>query len=148
MTRRLWTNVELADYLREELGFPGARQAAVVVEKTDLTIATGELAQERWYLLTSLSPGRCSPADLLSLFRGHWSIENSRHHVKDRSWDEDRHTLRRPGLGEVFAILVNVSLNVLRQEGWFPEPMSLPLRAKTCAFRPSQTIARLFGKPS
>ena len=56
MTRRLWTNVELADYLREELGFPGARQAAVVVEKTDLTIATGELAQERWYLLTSLSP--------------------------------------------------------------------------------------------
>ena len=147
MTRRLWTDVELADYLREELGFPGARQAAVA-EKTDLTIATGELAQERWYLLTSLPPERCGPDDLLRWFRGHWSIENSLHHVKDRSWDEDHHTLRRPGLGEVFAILVNVSRHVLRQEGWFPERMSMPLRAKTCAFRPSQTIARLCGKPS
>ena len=65
--------------------------------KTDLTLATGELAQERWYLLTSLPPGRCGgPADRLGLFRGHWSIENSRHHVKDRSWDEDRHTRRFP----------------------------------------------------
>ena len=119
------------------------------MEKTDLNLATGELAQERWYLLSSRPPGRCGgPADRLGLFRGHWSIENSRHHVKDRSWDEDRHTRRRPGLGEVFATLVNVSLNVLRQEGWFPEPMSLPLRARTGAFRPNQTIARLCGKPS
>ena len=147
MTRRLWTNVELADYLRDELGFPGARQAAVV-EKTSLTLATGALQTQRWYLVTSLPPQRYGPADLLRLFRSHWSIENSLHHVKDRSWDEDRHTLRRPGLGEVFATLVNASLNALRQEGWFPEQMSLPLRAKTCAFRPRQTIARLFGHPS
>ena len=40
----------------------------------------------------------------LKLFRDHWSIENSQHHVKDRSWDEDIH---RPGLGEAFATLVN-----------------------------------------
>ena len=51
---------------------------------------------------------------MLRLFRSHWSIENNLHHVKDRSWDEDRHTLRRPGLGEVFATLVNVSLSTLR----------------------------------
>jgi hypothetical protein len=58
---------------------------------------------------------------LLQLFRNHWSIEwsieNSQHQVKDRSWDEDHHLLRRPGLGEVFATLVNVSLNTLRLEG-------------------------------
>ena len=83
---------------------------------------------------------------MLRLFRDHWSIENSQHHVKDRSWDEDIHTLRRPGLGEVFATLVNVGLNVLRLEGWFPSRLSMPLRAKTCAFRPEQTIARLFGQ--
>ena len=106
----------MADYLREELGFLGARQAVRLrrMEKTNLTLTTGELTQERWYLLTSPPPGRCSPADLLRWFRGHWSIENSRHHVKDRSWDEYRHTLRRPGLGEVFATLVNVSRHVLR----------------------------------
>ena len=63
---------------------------------------------------------------MLRLFRSHWSIENNLHHVKDRSWDEDRHTLRRPGLGEVFATLVNVSLNTLRlacvwKDGLLPE---------------------------
>ena len=68
--------------------------------------------------------------------------ENSLHHVKDRSWDEDVHTLRRPGLGEVYATLVNTALNALRLEGWFPSRMSMPLRAKACAFRPTLTIAR------
>ena len=80
--------------------------------------------------------------------------------MKDRSWDEDLHTLRRPGLGGIFATLVNTGLNDLRLEGcawkdapgrmrlegWFPARMSLPLRAKTCAFRPTQTIARLYGE--
>ena len=127
-----------------------------MVEKVRVAIATGEASKERWYLLTSLPPHRCSPGEMLRLFRSHWSIENNLHHVKDRSWDEDRHTLRRPGLREVFATLVNVSLNTLRLacvwlafglrlEGWFPSGMSMPLRAKTCAFRPEQTIARLFG---
>ena len=40
--------------------------------------------------------------------------------MKDRSWGEDVHTLRRPGLGEVFATLVNTGLNALRLAGWFP----------------------------
>ena len=91
---------------------------------------------------------RCGPKELLLGFRNHWRVENSLRHVKDRSWDEDVHTLRRPGLGEVYATLVNTGLNALRPEGWFPLRMSMPLRAKTCAFRPTQTIARLCGQPS
>lgn len=117
-----------------------------MVEKVRVEIATGEVSTERWYLLTSLPPSQGNPGELLRLFRNHWSIENSQHHVKDRSWDEDLHTLRRPGLGEVFATLVNAGLNVLRLEGWFPSRMSMPLRAKTCAFRPEQAIARLSGQ--
>ena len=97
-----------------------------MVEKVRVAIATGEASKECWYLLTSLPPHRCSPGEMLRLFRSHWSIENNLHHVKDRSWDEDRHTLRRPGLGEVFATLVNVSLNTLRlacvwKDGFLPE---------------------------
>ena len=143
--RRIWTDVVLADYIRDELGFPGARQGAMV-EKETVDIATGEVSRERWYLLTSLSSRQWGPRELLRLFRNHWSVENSLHHVKDRSWDEDVHTLRRPGLGEVFAALVNTGLNALRLEGWFPPRMSMPLRAKSCAFRPTQTIARLYGR--
>ncbi len=145
--RRIWTDDVLADYIREELEFPGARQG-VMVEKETVAIATGEVSRERWYLLTSLSSRQCGPAELLRAFRNHWSVENSLHHVKDRSWDEDVHTLRRPGLGEIYATLVNTGLNALRLEGWFPSRMSLPLRAKTCAFRPTQTINRLYGLAS
>ena len=119
-----------------------------MVEKETVDIATGEVSREHWYLLTSLSSWRCGPKELLRGFHNRWRAENSLHHVKDRSWDEDVHTLRRPGLGEVYATLVNTALNTLRLEGWFPIPMSMPLRAKTCAFRPMQAIARLWGQPS
>ena len=93
-----------------------------MVEKERVNIATGEVGRECWYLLTSLSSRRCGPKELLKLFRQHWSVENSLHPVKDRSWDEDVHTLRRPGLGEVFATLVNTGLNALRLDGMVPLP--------------------------
>ena len=119
-----------------------------MVQKVKADIATGEVTREHWYLLTSLSSRQRGPRDLLRLFRSHWRIENSKHHVKDRGWDEDVHTLRRPGLGEVYASLANTALNAMRLAGWFPLRMSMPLRAKTCAFRPTQTIARLCGQAS
>ena len=96
--RRIWSDAVLADYIRDELGFPGARQGAMV-EKESVDLATGEVSRERWYLLTSLGSRQCQPKELLRLFRNHWSVENSLHHVKDRSWDEDVHTLRGPGAG-------------------------------------------------
>ena len=119
-----------------------------MVEKQKVDITTGEVSRERWHLLTSLSSRPCGPKELLRGFRDHWSVENSLHHVKDRSWDEDVHTLRRPGLGEVFATLVNTGLNALHLEEWSPPRMTMPLRAKTCAFRPAQTIDRLYGRAS
>ena len=118
------------------------------MEKETVDIATREVGRKRWYLLTSLSSRQCRPKELLQVFRNHWSAPNSLHHVKGRSWDEDVHTLRRPGLGEVYATLVNTALNALRLEGWFPPRMSMPLRAKTCAFSPMQTINRLYARAS
>ena len=52
--RRIWTDEELAGYIRDELGFPGVRQG-VMLEKETVDIATGEVSREHWYLLTSLS---------------------------------------------------------------------------------------------
>ena len=145
--RRIWSDAVLGGYIREGLGFPGAGQGAMV-EKETVDPATGEVSRERWYLLTSLSSRRCAPRELLRVIRNHWGIENSLHHVKDRSWDEDVHTLRRLGLGEIYATLVNTALNALRLEVWFPRRMSMPLRAKASAFRPTQTIVRLYGQAS
>ena len=75
-----------------------------MVEKVRVAIATGEASKERWYLLTSLPSRRCSPGEMLRLFRSHWSIENNLHHVKDRSWDEDRHGLKRSPPGSTSAL--------------------------------------------
>ena len=58
--RRIWTDALLADYIRDELGFPGARQGAMV-EKESVDIATGEVSRERWYLLTSLGSRQWGP---------------------------------------------------------------------------------------
>ena len=118
---RTWTDNALADYIRDELGFPGARQWAMV-EKEAVDIATGEVGRERWHLLTSLGSFRCSPPQLLKPFRQHWSAPNSLHHVKDRSWDEGVHTLRHPGLGEVYATLVNTGrMPCAWKDGFLPQ---------------------------
>jgi len=77
--------------------------------------AEGEvLSCESRYFVTSLDPGRVTAEQLQSWIRGHWQIENSLHFIKDRWWDEDRHSLRRPGLGERYVALLNAALNVLR----------------------------------
>ena len=48
----------------------------------------------------------------------------------------------------MYAALLNIALNALRLESWFPILMSVPLPAKTCAIRPTQTIARFCGLSS
>jgi hypothetical protein len=72
------------------------------------------LSHDTRYFITSIDPSEVRPADLQKRVRDHWQIENSLHFVKDRWWDEDRHYLSRPGLGEVFAALTNFALSILR----------------------------------
>ena len=71
-------------------------------------------ARDTRYFLSSLDPGTVTPEDLGRLIRGHWQVENCLHLVKDRWWDEDKHYLKRPGLGNTFAVLTNAALSVLR----------------------------------
>ena len=65
------------------------------------------------YFATSLDPGSVSAVGLLGLIRGHWRVENNLHYEKDRWWDEDRHTCRRPGLAQRFTTLLSAALSVL-----------------------------------
>ena len=54
--RRIWADAELADYIREELGYPGARQGAMVEkQKVDITTLSGPLAHSHvlYYELTA-----------------------------------------------------------------------------------------------
>jgi hypothetical protein len=104
--------VACADYAREQLHFPGLR----LLLRVDRQQRQGGVTvlHETRYFACSLDPGGVTAAGLLALVRGHWSVENSLHFVKDRWWDEDRHYLSRPGLAERFALLTNAALAVLR----------------------------------
>ncbi|MDR0521942.1 MAG: transposase, partial [Planctomycetaceae bacterium] len=51
---------------------------------------------------------------IAKFIRGHWQVENSLHWLKDRYWREDKHKLRKPGLGMIYASLTNLAVSVLQ----------------------------------
>ena len=55
---------------------------------------TGQERVEVVYGVTSLSSERATPGRVLDLVRGHWSIENKSHWVRDVTFDEDRSQVR------------------------------------------------------
>ena len=81
------------------------------------------------YLITSLAADELSPSRLMRLVRGHWSIENRLHFIKDRWWDEDRQWSIRPGLAERLALLRDSALVALRVAPAMPEGLSIRARA-------------------
>jgi hypothetical protein len=89
-------------------------QIILRVDREVLDAAQNTLSHDTRYFITSLDPSKVTASGLQKLVRDHWQVENCLHFVKDRWWDEDRHYLARPGLGEVFAALTNFALSVLR----------------------------------
>ncbi len=69
------------------------------------------------YAVTSLTPAQASPARLLDLLRGHWTIENRVHYVRDRTFDEDRSQVRTGHTPQVMATLRNLAISLLRLAG-------------------------------
>ncbi len=75
------------------------------------------LQQYTAYLVTSLSPERADAKYLLESIRGHWSIENSLHWVRDVTFDEDRSQIRTGFVPRVFATMRNLAISLLRLKG-------------------------------
>jgi predicted transposase YbfD/YdcC len=49
--------------------------------------------------------------------RGHWAIENSVHHVRDVTFDEDRSRIRTSAAPQIMATLRNTVISLLRLTG-------------------------------
>ena len=96
---------------------------------------------ESRYFVTSLDPDVVTAGQLQEWIRGHWQVENCLHFVKDRWWDEDRHSLRRPGLGERYASLLNAALGALRLLHTPGRP--LKATAESIQWNPAPTLERL-----
>lgn len=72
---------------------------------------------ETVYGLTSLTPHRGSPAQVLGHNRAHWEIENRLHYVRDMTYDEDRSQVRRGRRPHAMATVRNVAISLLRLAG-------------------------------
>ena len=127
--RRIWTDALLADYIRESWDGEADGDGGHTPQPGAL-VSADQPGSRQW------GPGNCSGCSATT-----GALRTAC--ITEGAVPEDVHTLHRPGLGQ--ATLVNRSER--------PAPgrmvsarMSLPLRAKTCAFRPTQTIARLYGR--
>jgi hypothetical protein len=126
VTRRLWVDTESADYAREALNYPGLRSLARV--DCEVRKAGAVLSAETRYFACGLDPARVEVWELLKLIRGHWCVENSLHHIKDRWWDEDRHYTKQPGKAGAMAALRNAAISILNLVPLF-DPKE-PIRAR------------------
>ncbi len=62
-------------------------------------------------------PAHATPAQLLTLWRQHWHIENKVHYVRDVTFGEDRSTVRAGRGPQARAALRNTAISLLRREG-------------------------------
>ncbi len=102
------------------------------------------MRRETRYMITSLDSDRVSPKRLMALVRGHWSVENGLHFIKDRWWDEDRQWSRRPGLAESLATLRDSALAALRLLPDVAETRAIRARADHLSRKPRKAL-KLIG---
>ena len=115
--RTLESSGALREYLRKDLRWPGAEQ---VMRRTcrRVIMATGEVSEEVKYGVTSLKWEQANAAELEELWRGHWTIENQVHHVRDVTMGEDANQMRIGNAQQVLAAVRNAVLNLMRFKGW------------------------------
>jgi len=110
---------------------------AQVAELTRIVTYKGQTRHEVVYLITSLSPAQADPLRLLALVRGHWSIENSLHYVRDVTFGEDHSRVRTGNAPQVMAALRNVTITLIHRAGF----TQIAATRRHFAFHPRQALA-------
>jgi len=111
--RRLIARTVPPDY---QVNWPGIQQLVKIIRQTTFK-NRGKSRQEVSYAVTSLSPQRASAKDLQVLIRGHWSIENLSHWVRDVVMGEDANQCRVGQTSQILAVMRNTVLSLLRLHG-------------------------------
>ena len=112
-TRTIWLSDELVGYL----DFPHAN--VVFRLKRETSCLDGSKPRtEVVHGVTSRRGTQARDAEqLLTLVRGHWTVENRLHWVRDVTFDEDRSQVRKRNGPRVMASLRNLAISVLRLAG-------------------------------
>jgi predicted transposase YbfD/YdcC len=112
-TRTLTCSEGLNDYL----DWPGAKQVAKR-QCLRKVIRSGKTSSEVAYAVTSLDRQQAGARELEAFWRGHWTIENRVHHVRDVTLAEDRCQMHKGNAPRALAALKNALLTALRHCGW------------------------------
>jgi predicted transposase YbfD/YdcC len=67
--------------------------------------------------VTTLTAKKSTSAHIATYVRGHWSVENSSHHVRDTTYREDASRIRRPGKPQIMATVRNTAIGLIRLNG-------------------------------
>lgn len=108
--RRLWVSGIL-------VGYSDWPYLAQVCRLERSVTRKGASSRELAYAVTSLSPQQANPSHILTLWRGHWGIENRVNWVRDVTFDEDRCQIRTGAAPQVMAALRNLIISLLRLAG-------------------------------
>nr|WP_273474188.1 ISAs1 family transposase [Nocardiopsis sinuspersici] len=97
------------------IAFPHARLALRVHRRRQQT--GKKQTRETVYAVTSLDAHQATPAELAIYLRGHWTIENSSHHIRDTTFAEDACTVHTGSAPRAMAALRNLAIGVLKTMG-------------------------------
>jgi predicted transposase YbfD/YdcC len=106
----------VSSQLPPALDFPYVQQVARI-ERVRVRLKDQSEQRETVFCVTSLSSAKADATRLLTLNRGHWSIENRLHYVRDRTFDEDRSQVRKHAAPHMMASLRNLAIGLLRLAG-------------------------------
>ena len=99
------------------IAFPRAAQAMQIRRRRRRLDQPRRFTTESVYAITDLLAHQAKPWQLADYTRGHWSIENKTHWVRDATYDEDRSQIRTGTGPQVMATLRNAAIGALRLTG-------------------------------
>jgi len=105
-----------SDKLKSYVEFPHVKRV-FRIERTRIIKKTGERSDVCEFGATSLTEEQADDMMLLDIVRGHWTIENKVHYVRDMAFDEDRSQVRTGNGPRVMAIIRNLVISILRMLG-------------------------------
>ena len=108
-------SIRVSSELKGYSDWPGLEQVFEIRRRWQYK---GEWREEVRYGITSLPATVAIPQRLLKLKRGHWTIENRLHSVKDVTMGEDRSTVHTDNGPKIRAALRNTAVSLLRRAGF------------------------------
>ncbi len=112
-----------------DLGFPHAAQVFLIERYTIRTVRKRTKGSRKYRKVqvhtavavlgvTSLSSREAAAEHLAAYVRGHWSIENKIHWVRDVTFREDASQVRTGSRPRIMATLRNLAIGLIRQAGY------------------------------